>query len=547
MPPSLGGIELDKEYAVVMKGITKRFPGVLANDHVDLFVEKGEIHAIVGENGAGKTTLMNQLYGLLHPDEGEIYVFGKKVHFKGPREAIEHGIGMVHQHFMLVDNLTVAENVVLGSETKKGFLFDLNEARKVVKDLSEKYGLLVDVDAKIEDIPVGMQQRVEIIKTLYRGAEILILDEPTAVLTPQEAEELFEILRRLKKSGKTIIFISHKLNEVMEISDNVTVMRLGKVTGRLKTSETNPKEIARLMVGRDVVLRVEKENKEPGDVVFEVKDLWVKDNRGLDAVKGVSLKEPGDVVFEVKDLWVKDNRGLDAVKGVSLKVRRGEIVGIAGVAGNGQTELVEAITGLRKVEKGKIIFDGIDVTGFSPRELRDMGMAHIPEDRLKYGLIVEYPAYYNLILGRHHRFPFSESNFLNKRFILKNAEDLFEEFDIRPRKPEMLGGNFSGGNQQKIVVARELSHEPKFMVISQPTRGLDVGAIEFIHKTILRMRARNVGILLISMELEEIFSLSDRILVIYEGEIMGETRPEETTFEKVGLMMAGHRLEEVER
>lgn len=518
MPPSLGGIELDKEYAVVMKGITKRFPGVLANDHVDLFVEKGEIHAIVGENGAGKTTLMNQLYGLLHPDEGEIYVFGKKVHFKGPREAIEHGIGMVHQHFMLVDNLTVAENVVLGSETKKGFLFDLNEARKVVKDLSEKYGLLVDVDAKIEDIPVGMQQRVEIIKTLYRGAEILILDEPTAVLTPQEAEELFEILRRLKKSGKTIIFISHKLNEVMEISDNVTVMRLGKVTGRLKTSETNPKEIARLMVGRDVVLRVEKENK-----------------------------EPGDVVFEVKDLWVKDNRGLDAVKGVSLKVRRGEIVGIAGVAGNGQTELVEAITGLRKVEKGKIIFDGIDVTGFSPRELRDMGMAHIPEDRLKYGLIVEYPAYYNLILGRHHRFPFSESNFLNKRFILKNAGDLFEEFDIRPRKPEMLGGNFSGGNQQKIVVARELSHEPKFMVISQPTRGLDVGAIEFIHKTILRMRARNVGILLISMELEEIFSLSDRILVIYEGEIMGETRPEETTFEKVGLMMAGHRLEEVER
>ncbi|RKX38567.1 MAG: heme ABC transporter ATP-binding protein, partial [Thermotogae bacterium] len=440
------------------------------------------------------------------------------VHFKGPREAIEHGIGMVHQHFMLVDNLTVAENVVLGSETKKGFLFDLNEARKVVKDLSEKYGLLVDVDAKIEDIPVGMQQRVEIIKTLYRGAEILILDEPTAVLTPQEAEELFEILRRLKKSGKTIIFISHKLNEVMEISDNVTVMRLGKVTGRLKTSETNPKEIARLMVGRDVVLRVEKESK-----------------------------EPGDVVFEVKDLWVKDNRGLDAVKGVSLKVRRGEIVGIAGVAGNGQTELVEAITGLRKVEKGKIIFDGIDVTGFSPRELRDMGMAHIPEDRLKYGLIVEYPAYYNLILGRHHRFPFSESNFLNKRFILKNAEDLFEEFDIRPRKPEMLGGNFSGGNQQKIVVARELSHEPKFMVISQPTRGLDVGAIEFIHKTILRMRARNVGILLISMELEEIFSLSDRILVIYEGEIMGETRPEETTFEKVGLMMAGHRLEEVER
>jgi len=334
-----------------------------------------------------------------------------------------------------------------------------------------------------------MQQRVEIIKTLYRGAEILILDEPTAVLTPQETEELFEILRKLKKSGKTIIFISHKLNEVMEISDNITVMRLGKVTGKLKTSKTNPKEIARLMVGRDVVLRVEKESK-----------------------------EPGEVVFEVKDLWVKDNRGLDAVKGVSFKVRRGEIVGIAGVAGNGQTELVEAITGLRKIEKGKIIFDGHDVTGASPRELRDMGMAHIPEDRLKHGLIVEYPAYYNLILGKHHRYPFSENSFLNKKLILKNAKELFEEFDIRPRKPEMLGGNFSGGNQQKIVVARELSHEPKFMVVSQPTRGLDVGAIEFIHKTILKMRSKNVGILLISMELEEIFSLSDRILVIYEGE-----------------------------
>ena len=506
-----------RDNAVVMKGIVKRFPGVLANDHVDLFVEKGEIHAIVGENGAGKTTLMNQLYGLLHPDEGEIYVFGERVNFKGPRDAIKHGIGMVHQHFMLVDNLTVAENVVLGSETTKaGVLFDLNEARRSVEELSEKYGLHVDVDAKIEDIPVGMQQRVEIIKTLYRGAEILIFDEPTAVLTPQETEELFEVMRRLKEAGKTMIFISHKLNEVMEISDRITVMRLGKVTANLITRETTPVEIARAMVGRDVVLRVEK-----------------------------PFKEPGDVVLRVEDLWVKDNRGLDAVKGVSFTVRSGEIVGIAGVAGNGQTELVEAITGLRRVEKGKIVLEGVDVTGFDPRTLRDLGMSHIPEDRLKHGLIVQYPAYYNMILGQHWWKPFSENGFLNHTAIYDNAQKLFEEFDVRPRNVNMFGGNFSGGNQQKIVVAREINAKPKVMIVAQPTRGLDVGAIEFIHKTLLEMRQRGVAILMVSMELEEVFSLSDRILVMYEGQIMGEVRPEEITVEEVGLMMAGKRLEEV--
>ena len=506
-----------EDYAVVMKGIVKRFPGVLANDHVDLFVRKGEIHAVVGENGAGKTTLMNQLYGLLHPDEGEIYVFGKKVHFRGPRDAIRHGIGMVHQHFMLVDNLTVAENVVLGSETKKGgFLFDLREARRRVKELSEKYGLYVDVDAKIEDIPVGMQQRVEIIKTLYRGAEILIFDEPTAVLTPQETEELFEVMRRLKKAGKTMIFISHKLNEVMEISDNITVMRLGKVTANLVTKETNPREIARAMVGRDVVLRVEKKPH-----------------------------EPKEVVFEVEDLWVKDNRGLDAVRGVSFKVRAGEIVGIAGVAGNGQSELAEAITGLRKIEKGKVKLLGQDVTGLDPRSLRNMGLTHIPEDRHKYGMILQYPAYYNMILGKHWWEPYSIRGFLNHPAIIEDSKRLFEEFDVRPRNVNMLGANFSGGNQQKIVVAREISSKPKFIVVAQPTRGLDVGAIEFIHKTILKLREQDIAILLISMELEEIFSLSDRILVMYEGQIMGEVRPEETTVEEVGLMMAGKRLEEV--
>ncbi|MCD6450654.1 MAG: ABC transporter ATP-binding protein [Thermotogaceae bacterium] len=500
-----------------MKGIVKRFPSVLANDNVDLFVKKGEIHAVVGENGAGKTTLMNQLYGLLKPDKGEIYISGKKVDIKGPKDAIANGIGMVHQHFMLVDNLTVAENVVLGSETaKSGFLFDLNEAKKTVKEISEKYGLLVDVDAKIEDIPVGMQQRVEILKTLYRGAEILIFDEPTAVLTPQETEELFEVMRRLKKAGKTMIFISHKLNEVMEISDNITVMRLGRVTANLKTSETNEVEIARAMVGREVVLRVEK-----------------------------PPHKPKEVIFEIEDLWVKDNRGLDAVKGVSLKVRAGEIVGIAGVAGNGQTELVEAITGLRKVEKGRVTFLGQDVTGYDPRKLRDMRVAHIPEDRLKHGLIVQYPAYYNLILGQQWWFPYSSRGFLNHKVIFETANKLFEEYDIRPRNIYMFGSNYSGGNQQKIIVAREINAKPKFMVVAQPTRGLDVGAIEFIHKTLIKMRGQDVAILLISMELEEIFSLSDRILVMYEGEIMGEVRPEETTVEEVGLMMAGKKLEEV--
>jgi len=506
------------EYAVVMKGIVKRFPGVLANDHVDLFVEKGEIHAIVGENGAGKTTLMKQLYGLLKPDEGEIYINGKRVEFSGPADAIKNGIGMVHQHFMLVDNLTAYENVIIGMEPRKGILLDRKKARKEVKKLSEEYGLTIDVDMKIEDMPVGLQQRVEIIKTLYRGAEILILDEPTAVLTPQETEELFEVLRRLKKSGKTIIFISHKLNEVMEISDRITVMRQGRVTGNLITSQTTPQEIARLMVGREVVLTVEKKPKEAGETLLKIEDLWVKDNRKLDAVKGVS--------FEVK---------------------RGEIVGIAGVAGNGQSELVEAITGLRGAERGRVLFRGEDITGYDPKRLRDLGMFHVPEDRLKRGLIVDFPAYFNTILGRHMIEPFVKSGFLNMKEIKRFSKQLFEKFDIRPRNIELLAGSFSGGNQQKIIVAREMSFSPELLVVAQPTRGLDVGAIEFIHKTLVSMRDAGVGVLLISMELDEIFSLSDRILVMYEGQIMGEVRPEDTTPEEVGLMMAGKRLEEIRR
>jgi len=506
----------EREYAVEMIEITKKFPGVLANDRVTIRIEKGEIHAIVGENGAGKSTLMNQLYGLYHPDSGEIRIFGERKVFTGPRDAIKAGIGMVHQHFMLVNTLTVAENVVLGSEPTKGTNFDLQRARREVKELSEKYGLYVDVDAKIEDIPVGMQQRVEIIKTLYRGANIIILDEPTAVLTPQEVEELFVIMRNLQSAGKTLLFISHKLNEVMEISDRITVMRGGKVTGELITKQTNEREIARAMVGRDVVLKLDK-----------------------------APHNPKETVFEVKDLWVKDNRHLDAVRGVSFQVRRGEVVGIAGVAGNGQTELIEAITGLRKVEKGNIYFEGKDITGVHPKVLREMGMTHIAEDRLKHALIKPFPAYYNAILGRHYKRPFAKSAFLNHNEIKRFTMELMEEFDVRPRIIEHLGGNFSGGNQQKLVVGREIKANPKFMVVAQPTRGLDVGAIEFIHRQILRMRENDVAILLISMELEEIFSLSDRILVMYEGQIMGEVKPDETTVEEVGLMMAGKRLEEI--
>lgn len=505
-----------KDYAVYMKNITKVFPKVVANDNVNFAVKKGEIHALIGENGAGKTTLMNQLYGLYKPTSGEIYVFGKKVDFKGPSDAIKTGIGMVHQHFMLVDNLTVAENVVLGSEPKKGILFDLKFAKKEVKELSERYGLKVDVDAKIEDIPVGMQQRVEIIKTLYRGADILILDEPTAVLTPQETNELFEILRALKNDGKTIIFISHKLKEVLEISDTITVMRLGKVTGTVKTSETNEKELANMMVGRNVVLSIERPPTTLGKSIVKVENIWVKDNRKLDAVKGLS--------FEIKE---------------------GEILGIAGVAGNGQTELAEALSGLRKIESGSYMFNGKEITNLSVREIRELGISHIPEDRQRRGLIPEFPVYFNLILSQHYKELFANRGFLNFDEIKKYSHSLVKKFDVRPPDIYNLAGNLSGGNQQKVILAREIGSSPKFIIVSQPTRGLDVGAIEYVHKELINLRLNKGAVLLISMELEEILSLSDRILVMYEGRSMGEFENGELTIEEIGLMMAGKRIEEI--
>ncbi len=503
-------------YAVVMEQIVKRFPGVLANDHVDLFVKRGEIHAIVGENGAGKTTLMSQLYGLINPNSGKIYINGVETKIKNPNDAIAAKIGMVHQHFMLVDRLSVVENIVLGMEPSRGPFFAIDKARKQIKELSKEFKLYVDPDAIVEDLPVGSQQRVEIIKVLYRGAEILVLDEPTAVLTPQETEELFKVLRALKSQGKTIILITHKLYEVMAVTDSVTVMRLGKITGVVKTSETSPKELAHMMVGRDVLLRVEKDKA-----------------------------KIGDEIFKIENLHVKENRGIEAVKGVNLSVRRGEIVGIAGVAGNGQSELVEAVTGLRRVEGGRVIFKGVDVTNASPKRRRKMGIGHVPSDRLKHGLVTSFPLYYNFILGKHDEPEFCDGSFLKISEIKKFSEELVKRFDVRPPLINLLGANLSGGNQQKVIIAREFSFNPDFMVIAQPTRGLDIGAIEFIHKTIISMRDKGVAVLLISMELEEIFSLSDRILVMYEGQIMGEVTPDTTSMDEVGLMMAGHRLDDI--
>ncbi|HOO32879.1 MAG TPA: ABC transporter ATP-binding protein [Thermotogota bacterium] len=504
-------------YAVVMKGIVKQFPKVLANDHVDLFVKRGEIHAVVGENGAGKSTLMNQLYGLYTPNEGQILINGKELSIDNPKDAIQAGIGMVHQHFMLVGPLTVAENIVLGDEPTKRFnIFDLRKARKEVKKISEDYGLKVDVDTNIEDLPVGTQQRVEILKTLYRGAEILILDEPTAVLTPQETEELFVVLRNLQNDGKTIIFITHKLNEVVEVSNNVTVMRGGKVTGRIPTVETNQREIANMMVGREVLLRLEKEKK-----------------------------QRGKKILEVKELDVNDNRHLPAVRGISFDLHEGEIVGIAGVAGNGQSELVEAITGLRKKEAGQVHFMEEDITNSSPKVIRELGMSHIAADRFKHAMIKEFSVAYNIALGRHYKEPFASGGFLNHKNINRISKGLIEKFDVRPREIGINAGNLSGGNQQKMVVAREVDYQPRCMMVAQPTRGLDIGAIEFIHTTLLELRRENVGMLLISMELEEILSLSDRIFVMYEGKFMGEVKPGEVSLEELGLMMAGQTLEEV--
>ncbi len=499
------------EQMLEMREIVKTFPGVTANDKVTLKVKKGEIHALVGENGAGKTTLMNILYGLYTPDAGDIIISGKKVEISSPTVAIKKGIGLVSQHFMLVETLTVAENIILGWETKKNKIFiDKFKANQKVKELSELYGLDVDPTAQIMDISVGIQQRVEILKILYREAELLILDEPTAVLTPQETKELYRVLLSLKKMGKSVIFITHKLNEVMDISDKVTVLRRGKVAGNVNTSQTNAAQLASMMVGREVLLQVKKEEK-----------------------------KVGEVVLELKELAAVDSRKLPVLNKVSLEIRAGEILGIAGVQGNGQTELVEVLTGLQKATGGEVLLKEKNITNKSPRSIRELGVAHIPEDRYKRGLILDYDIADNLVLGNHYKPPFTYGLKRNLQNVRQNALELITEFDIRTPSYETKAADLSGGNQQKIVAARELGGDISLLIISQPTRGLDIGTIEFIYKKILELRSKGVAILLVSVELSEIISLSDRIAVMYNGSLVGVLADGEAKEEQIGMMMAG--------
>jgi general nucleoside transport system ATP-binding protein len=492
-----------------LRGITKHFPGVLANDKVDFELAKGEVHALLGENGAGKSTLVNILYGLYHPDEGEIVLNGKPVRIASPRDAIDLGIGMVHQHFMLIPVMTVAENIVLANEPTKGPFLDLAGAEERVRELSRQFGLAVRPEARVASISVGMQQRAEILKALYRGAEILILDEPTAVLTPQEAGELFSIIRSLQADGRSIIFITHKLNEVLEIADRITVLRQGKQVDTVPREGATQEGLAKLMVGREVVLRVDK-----------------------------TKAEPGDALLKVQDLTVLDERNLEAVRGVSFEVKAGEIVGLAGVDGNGQSELIDALTGLRRPSDGKITAAGKDVTSASARECLDLGVGHIPEDRQLRGLILDFTLAENLALHDFRKEPDSKWGWLYPKRLVKRATSLLKEFDVRGGRPQTLAAALSGGNQQKVVIAREVSRDPNILVAAQPTRGLDVGAIEFVHRRLVQERDEGRGILLVSFELEEILSLSDRILVIYEGRIVGEYAPD-VSEEELGFAMTG--------
>jgi len=497
--------------AVEMRGITKAWPGVVANNNVDLEVRAGEIHALVGENGAGKTTLMNILYGLIHPDSGEILVNGKPVRISGPRDAIALGIGMVHQHFMLIPVFTVGENIMLGREpVAAGGLYDQAKARREIAELTRRYGLALDADARTGDLPVGLQQRAEIVKVLYRGANILILDEPTGVLTPQESKELFVVLRDLVKGGKTIIFISHKLKEVLDISDRITVMRRGRVVGHLITKDSNEQEIATAMVGRDVLLRVDKKPA-----------------------------QPRDVTFRVENLTASSDRGVPALKGISFELRQGEILGIAGVEGNGQSELVEVLAGTRRATGGKVWLGETDVTTFDARTERESGIAHIPEDRRGAGLVLNFSIAENMILGRERDSPFSWRHIVLVLDAIRAwATRLVKEFDIRTPSIDVPARALSGGNQQKIIVAREMASQPRVLLASQPTRGVDIGAIEFIHRRIVAERDGGAAVLLVSAELDEIRSLSDRIAVLYEGQIVS-IEPGDAPEERLGLLMTG--------
>ena len=490
--------------ALELRGITKRFGRIVANDGVDFDLRAGEVHALLGENGAGKSTLMSILYGLYHPDEGEMIVRGEPVRIDSPRRAIDLGIGMVHQHFMLIPVMTVAENIVLADEPRSaGGLLDVHAADAKVRELSERFGLAVNPDAVIEDISVGQQQRVEILKALYRDAQILVLDEPTAVLTAQETQDLFKVLRALRDDGKAIVFISHKLGEVLEIADRVTVLRRGKRIDTVPAEGATEASLARLMVGRDVLLRVDKAPPQP--------------------------REP---ILEVRDLHVRDDRDLPAVQGVDLTVHAGEIVAVAGVDGNGQSELIEAVTGLRPVEQGEIVVEGRDRTGAGARDMVAAGISHIAEDRHRRGLVE------NFALREYRTRKYSRYGWLSTRRMVTAARSLIREFDVRGGEPETLAAALSGGNQQKCVIAREIACNPRVLVAAQPTRGLDVGAIEFVHRRLVAERDAGRGILLMSLESEEVRSLADRILVIYEGRIVGEFPPDATE-EELGIAMTG--------
>lgn len=495
---------------VELKQITKRFPGIVANDSISLTLRKGEIHALLGENGAGKSTLMNILFGLYQPDEGSIKVNGETVTIDNPNKAIKLGIGMVHQHFKLVQPFTVTENIILGMEPKKGINIDYKSASAQVAKLSEQYGLRVNPNSKIQDISVGMQQRVEIMKILFRGADILIFDEPTAVLTPQEIEELMVIMRRLVAEGKSIILITHKLKEIMEISDTVTIIRRGKVIDTVETDKTNPSELAEKMVGRGVSFKIDKNDP-----------------------------QIGQPVLQLNDIRVKDKHGISILNGLNLEVKAGEIVGIAGVDGNGQSELIEAITGLRKIDSGSIKLSGKEISNLPAQKIIESGLSHIPEDRHKRGLVLDFSISENMILETYYKPPFNKGGFLQNAEIEKHAKSLVEQFDVRTPSVETKARSLSGGNQQKAIIAREIDKNPELLIAAQPTRGLDVGAIEFVHKQLIEQRDQGKAVLLISFELDEILNVSDRIAVIYEGRIVGEVLPQETNDQELGLMMAG--------
>lgn len=503
---------MDDNYIIEMLHITKEFPGIIANDDITLQLKKGEIHALLGENGAGKSTLMSVLFGLYQPEKGEIRKNGEKVEIKSPNDATALGIGMVHQHFKLVDIFSVLDNIILGAEPNKYGFLTKGEARKKVVALSEKYGLKVDPDAKVADITVGMQQRVEILKMLYRDNEILIFDEPTAVLTPQEIDELMSIMKELAKEGKSILFITHKLNEIMAVADRCTVLRKGKYIGTVDVKNTTKEELSEMMVGRSVKFAVDKADADPKETVLEVDNLCIKSR-----------------------LHKKD-----AVHNVSFKVRAGEIVCIAGIDGNGQTELVYGLTGLEKVESGKVMLCGNDVTDASIRYRSKAGMSHIPEDRHKHGLVLDYSLEQNMVLQRYFEPQFNKHGFINFKAVREYSDSLTEKFDVRSGQGAKTAvRSMSGGNQQKAIVARELDREHKLLIAVQPTRGLDVGAIEYIHNQIVKSRDNGSAVLLVSLELDEVMNLSDRILVMYEGEIVGQLNPKKTTVQELGLYMSG--------